>query len=91
MFLAIFDYLSSKYSGKVFTIVLRDIFRDALRELLRIREPSFEEFLWFSENRVQMFLKSCWEVYNYPYHFLDVIDISVDYGKLEEEFLDKFF
>lgn len=90
MFSAILDYLSEKYSGKIYHIILKEIFRDCSRELFKIRDPSFEELLYFSENRIRNFLKSCYEAYNNPEHYLEVVDLEIDYRELEIEFLEKF-
>jgi hypothetical protein len=64
VFPAILDYLFEKYSGKVFNIILKEMFEDCLKELRKYSEPSFEELLEFSENRIQNFLKCCYESYS---------------------------
>jgi len=90
VFPAILDYLFEKYSGKVFNIILKEMFEDCLKELRKYSEPTFEELLEFSENRIQNFLKCCYEAYSNAEYLLEVIDLKKDYRKLEKELLKKF-
>ena len=89
--MAILDYILEKYSGTIYENILKEIFEECYRELFKIGSPDFEELLKFSENRIKMFIYSCYEAYNSnPSYYLEFIELGTDYRKIEEAFLKEF-